>query len=100
MLAIKFTVLVMMILIAYSLGYVLTEVKPLSRYGLFRFTAFQCRPCLSFHIAWVSETFFSLLFDDWTMAMVGWAFSVMLYLGLRKDENNKVIKLEDYDSIL
>ena len=101
MLAIKFLILISCVLLGYSLGYIWTETdKALINYGkFFDFQAFKCRKCLSTHIAWVTSTFFSLLFGDWIMFGVGIAFAFALFVGLRIDERNKTIKIEDYDNI-
>lgn len=99
MLAIKFILLVLSVFNGYITGYLLTEKYPLSRYKIFDFEAFKCRPCLSFHIAWVTSTIISLALNDIPMAMVGIAFAFMLFLGLRKDENNKTLTTDEYDRI-
>lgn len=94
MLAIKFLLLVFSVLFGYTAGYVLTETKwRLSRYPLFKFQAFECRKCLSTHIAWVTSTFISLLFPDWVMFIIGLGFAGMLFIGLYLDEKNKTIKI-------
>lgn len=97
MLAVKFILLVISVLIGYFLGYFLTERYNLNRYDVFRFKAFECRPCLSFHISWVTSTFISLLLNDWVMVLIGIAFALMLWLGLYIDQRNKTISLEDYE---
>jgi hypothetical protein len=90
--AIKFILLVLCVLIAYTLGYVLTETKyDLQKYPLFDFEAFKCRKCLSFHISWVLSTFTSLLFNDWVMVIVGIIFASFLFIGLKIDENKRMI---------
>lgn len=94
MLAIKFLLLVFSVLFGYTLGYIFTETKyRLSRWGLFRFQAFECRKCLSTHIAWVTSTFISLLLADWVMFIIGLIFASILFLGLYIDEKNKTIKI-------
>lgn len=90
--AIKFILLVLCVLIAYTLGYVFTETKyDLQKYPLFDFEAFKCRKCLSFHISWVLSTFTSLLFNDWVMVIVGIIFASFLFIGLKIDENKRMI---------
>jgi len=92
MLAIKFILLVLSVLVAYALGYYFTEEYRLAdKHPLFNFQAFECRQCLSFHISWVTSTFISLLFGDWIMVTVGVFFAFMLYLGLRIDQKRKTI---------
>ena len=101
MLAIKFILLVFSVLFGYTLGYVLTETKyRLSRYPLFQFKGFECRKCLSTHIAWVTSTFISLLFGDWYMLIIGLVFASALFTGLYIDERNRTLKIEDYDKII
>lgn len=99
MLAIKFLLLVFCVLSGYSLGYILTETKyRLARYKMFQFQAFECRKCLSTHIAWVLSTTISLFLGDWLMLIIGLGFAAMLFLGLYLDEKNKTIKIDDlYD---
>lgn len=91
MIAIKFLILVICVLVAYTLGYVFTETKyDLQRYKLFDFKAFQCRKCLSFHISWVLSTFISLLFVDFIMLAFGLIFAAFLFLGLHIDEKRRM----------
>lgn len=93
-LAIKFIILVGLTLIAYVLGFIFTETKlDLARWKLFQFKAFECRPCLSFHICWVLTTFVSLIYMDWIMLIVGIVFAFGLFIGLKIDQKNKTIKL-------
>ena len=94
MLAIKFVLLVISVFIGYTLGYIFTETRyRLAQFDFFRFEAFECRKCLSTHIAWVTSTFISLLFGDWLMLIIGLIFAGGLFLGLYLDEKNKTIKL-------
>ena len=94
MLAIKFILLVLCVLIGYTLGFLFTETEyRLSKYKLFQFQAFECRKCLSFHITWVLTTLCSTIFYDWLMFIVGLFFAAMLFTGLYIDERNKTIKL-------
>lgn len=91
MLAIKFIILVICVLVAYTLGYIFTETKfDLQRYQLFDFQAFICRKCLSFHISWVLSTFISLLFVDFIMLVLGIIFAAFLFLGLHIDEKKRM----------
>ena len=90
--AVKFIILVLCVLIAYTLGYIFTETRyDLQKYPLFDFEAFKCRKCLSFHISWVLSTFTSLLFNDWIMLVVGIIFALFLFIGLKIDENKRMI---------
>lgn len=92
MLAIKFILLVLSVLIGYTFGWYFTEKNRLAdKHQLFRFEAFECRQCLSFHIAWVTSTIISLLFADWLMLTIGVFFAFMLYIGLRIDQKRKTI---------
>lgn len=91
MIAIKFIILVICVLVAYTLGYIFTETKyDLQRYPLFDFEAFKCRKCLSFHISWVLSTFISLLFGDLIMLVLGIIFAAFLFLGLHIDEKKRM----------
>ena len=91
MIAIKFLILVICVLVAYTLGYVFTETKyDLQRYKLFDFEAFKCTKCLSFHISWVLSTFISLLFVDFIMLGFGLIFAAFLFLGLHIDEKRRM----------
>ena len=93
-LAIKFIILIGLVLLAYTLGYIFTETKlDLAQWKLFQFKAFECRPCLSFHICWVLTTFVSLIYMDWIMLIVGIAFAFVLFIGLKIDQKHKTIKL-------
>ncbi len=97
MLAIKFILLVISVLIGYTLGYVFTETKlRLAKWKLFQFEGFQCRPCLSFHIAWVTSTFFALLFMDFKMLLVGVVFAFVLWIGLKVDQKQKTVDVNNY----
>lgn len=94
MLAIKFIILVLCVLVGYTLGFIWTETKyRLGRYPLFQFQAFECRKCLSTHITWVLTTLASCIFSDWLMFIIGLFFATMLFVGLRINEKNKTIKL-------
>ena len=89
--AIKFIILVICVLVAYTLGYVFTETKyDLQRYQLFDFEGFKCKKCLSFHISWVVSTFISLLFGDFIMLVLGIIFAAFLFLGLHLDEKKRM----------
>lgn len=94
MLAIKFIILVLCVLVGYTLGFIWTETKyRLGRYPLFQFQAFECRKCLSTHITWVLTTLASCIFSDLLMFIIGLFFASMLFTGLYIDEKNKTIKL-------
>ena len=93
-LAIKFIILIGLVLLAYVLGYIFTETKlDLAQWRLFQFKAFECRPCLSFHICWVLTTFVSLIYMDWIMLIVGISFAFVLFIGLKIDQKNKTLNL-------
>ena len=94
MMAIKFLLLLMSVFLGYFLGYFLTETKyRLARYDVFKMTVWECRKCLSTHIAWVTSTFISLLFEDFCMLIIGLIFAGALFTGLYIDEKNKTIKI-------
>lgn len=94
MIAVKFLLLILSVLIGYFLGYFFTETKyRLSRYDVFKMTVWECRKCLSTHISWVTSTFISLLFNDFIMLIIGLIFAAFLFIGLYIDQKNKTIKL-------
>ena len=96
MLCIKFLILVLVIFLAYTIGYYVVDVCDIStKHDLFRFTAFECRPCFTFHVAWVTSTAISLLFGDFMMLFIGILFAFMTYLGLKHDVENKTIKIDN-----
>ena len=92
MITLKFLILVGVVLIAYTLGWFLTERVRLASLPLFDFEAFRCRKCLSFHISWVLSTAIALLFPDFIMMGVGFVFAGFLFLGLYLDEKIKIEK--------
>lgn len=97
MIAVKFLILVLSVFTGYGLGYLFTETKfNLSKWKLFQFEAFECRPCLSFHIAWVTSTFFALLFMDFKMLLVGVVFAFVLWIGLKIDQKHKTESINNY----
>ena len=88
--------LVVSVLLGYFLGYFFTETKySLSQFDVFKFKGFECRPCLSFHIAWVTSTAFSLIFPDIYMLIIGIVFAFLLHIGLKIDQKNKTVKVDD-----
>ena len=99
MLCIKFLILVIVVLFAYTVGYYAVDVYDISsKHGLFKFTAFECRPCFTFHLSWVTSTAISLLFCDFVMLFIGIFFFFFFYLGLKNDVENNTIKIDDYDN--
>jgi hypothetical protein len=97
MMAVKFLLLLFSVMLGYVLGFIFTEDEDfrLSKYRIFQFKAFECRKCLSTHIAWVTSTFISLLFEDWYMFIIGLIFAAALFTGLYIDEKNKTININD-----
>lgn len=96
MLVIKFICLVVSMLIGYTLGWYFTEKNRLAdKHPLFQFTAFECKSCLSFHIAWVASTIISLAFGDWIMLVIGIVMALIMWLGIRIDQKHKTIKIDD-----
>lgn len=94
MLTIKFLLLVFSVLIGYIFGWYFTEKNRLAdKHPLFRFEAFECRQCLSFHIVWVTSTAISLLFNDWIMVVFGIIMALVMYFGIKIDQKNKTIKV-------
>ena len=96
MLAVKFILLVLSVFIGYLGGYLFAEKWNIGRFKIFDFEGFKCRQCLSFHIAWVTSTIISLLFNDWTMLFIGIGFALMLFIGLKIDQKRKTIDLNNY----
>ena len=89
----------MVIFLAYTVGYYVVDVWDIStKHDLFKFTAFECRPCFTFHVAWVTSTAISLLFGAFVMLFIGILFALMTYLGLPKDVENTTTKIEDLDN--
>lgn len=98
MLVVKFILLLLSVFSGYILGFILTETKfTLSRYRVFQFKAFECRPCLSFHIAWVISTIIGLYFENYIMIAIGILFAFALFIGLKLDQQHRTITLEDLD---
>ena len=98
MIAVKFLLLLASVFAGYFLGYLFTETKyRLARYDVFKMTVWECRKCLSTHIAWVTSTLFATIFEDWLVFIIGLIFAAALFTGLYIDEKNKTIKIEDYD---
>lgn len=97
----KFIILLIAVLLGYLLGYYFTEVNVISkRLPVFNFKGFSCRRCLSTHIAWVTSTAASLLFNDWIMLGIGLIFAAALFVGLTLDEKSKTVSINDYDKIV
>ena len=91
MLAIKFILLVLSTFVGYLGGYLFTEKWNIGRFKIFDFEGFKCRPCLSFHIAWVTATTIALLMTDFKMIPIGIFFAFMLWVGLKVDQKRKTI---------
>lgn len=92
MLAFKFVLLVISIFIGYTFGWYFTEKNRLAdKHPLFQFEAFECRQCLSFHIAWVTSTIISLLLEDWIMLLIGIVMALIMFWGLKIDQKKKTI---------
>ena len=91
----KLWILIASVIIAYVLGYYLTEYYNIGKFKLFDFEAFKCRQCLSFHIAWVLSSSASLLLGDWVMFAVGIVFAFALFFGLKIDQKRKTISIND-----
>lgn len=98
MLVIKFICLVLSMFIGYTLGWYFTEKNRLAdKHPLFQFTAFECKSCLSFHIAWVTSTIISLAFGDWIMLAIGIIMALIMWLGIKTDEKNKTVNLDEWE---
>ena len=86
----------MVIFLAYTVGYYVVDVWDIStKHDLFKFTAFECRPCLTFHMAWVTSTDISLLFGALMMLFIGRLLALLTYIGMKKDVENKTIKIDN-----
>lgn len=96
MLAVKFILLVLSVFIGYLGGYLFAEKWNIGRFKIFDFEGFQCRQCLSFHIAWVTSTIISLLFNDWMMLLIGIGFALMLFIGLKIDQKRRTVDINSY----
>lgn len=93
-LLVKFLTLVGVVLVSYTAGWFFTSKYDLaSKSSLFRFKAFECRPCLTFHFSWVISTSIGILFGDCVMILIGVLFSFLVWAGLKLDEKEKTIKL-------
>lgn len=98
-LLIKFILLLLGCFVGYTLGWYFTEECRLSdKHPLFDFEAFRCRQCLTFHITWVTTTLLSLAFGDFLMLAIGIFFAFMIFFGIKIDEKNKFINIEDYEN--
>ena len=98
MILVKFLLLLLSVFIGYFLGYFLTETKyRLAKYDVFKMIVWECRPCLSFHIAWVTSTIISLAFGDWIMLAIGITFAFALFFGLKIDQKNKTVNLDEWE---
>ena len=92
MLAIKFILLVLSMFNGYVFGWYFTEKNRLAdKHPLFQFEAFECRQCLSFHIAWFASTIISLLLEDWIMLLIGIVMALIMFWGLKVDQKKKRI---------
>ena len=101
MITIKFLLLLASVFTGYFLGYLFTETKyRLAEYRIFQFKAFECRKCLSTHIAWVTSTLFATIFEDWYVFIIGLIFAAALFWGLYIDEKERTVSLDEIDKIL
>ena len=100
MITIKFLLLLASVFAGYFLGYLFTETKyRLARYRVFQMKAFECRKCLSTHIAWVSSTLIATLFEDWYVFIIGLIFAAALFVGLYIDERQRTITLDEWEDL-
>ena len=95
---IEFIVLVGIVLLGYTLGWLLAE-KVISRLAakaeLLDFEAFTCRQCLTFHLIWVPSIAFALYEHSWQVGVVGVGFAFIVWAGLKIDQIKKTRRLED-----
>ncbi len=101
MITIKFLSLLASVFAGYFLGYLFTETKyRLARYDVFKMKVWECRKCLSTHIAWVTSTLFATIFEDWLVFIIGLIFAAALFWGLYIDEKERTVSLDEIDKIL
>ena len=94
MTALQFIVNIAIVLIAYILGYVLTEQYPISdKWKGFDQKPFNCRLCLSTHLSWVTSTAVALLWKSLPMLILGIVFAVALFIGLYTEQKRKTIEI-------
>ena len=93
-LLLKFLSVLFCALAGYTLGWFFTEKFDLaSKSSLFRFQAFECRKCLTFHCIWVLSGIMACLFVDWKVLAAGVICAALTFIGLKVDQKNKTVKL-------
>lgn len=53
---------------------------------------FNCRPCLTFHLLWISYAIAALIIQSWTFFIVGLVFSFAIFAFLYFDDQSKITK--------
>lgn len=91
---INFLVLVGIVLIGFTLGWLFTETRfRLSKWRLFQFEAFVCRQCLTFHLIWVPSVAYGLWVHSWMTILVGVIFSFIVWAGIKLDIKKRTKKI-------
>ena len=94
MTVINFLILVLIVLIGFTLGWLLTETRfRLSQWRLFQFEAFECRQCLTFHLIWVPSVAYGLWVHSWMTIAVGVIFAFCVFFGIKLDIKKKTRKI-------
>lgn len=94
MTVINFLILVLIVLVGFTLGWVFTETKfRLSQWRLFQFEAFECRQCLTFHLIWVPSVAYGLWENSWMTILVGVIFAFIVWAGIKIDIKKRTKKI-------
>lgn len=90
----NFLILVLIVLVGFTLGWVLTETKfRLSKWRLFQFESFECRQCLTFHLIWVASVAYGLWENSWITIAVGVLFAFCVFFGIKIDQSKRTKKI-------
>lgn len=83
--------LVIFLTVSVYLGIVLSVHLPQVSY-IFDRKPFNCSPCLTFHLVWISNTIFALVCQSYKIAIVGFIFAFALFLIVKYIDNKKIVK--------
>lgn len=90
----NFLILVLIVLVGFTLGWLFTETKfRLSKWKLFQFEAFECRQCLTFHLIWVPSVTYGLWVHSWMTIAVGVLFAFIVWTGIKIDIKKRTKKI-------
>lgn len=53
---------------------------------------FNCRPCLTFHLLWISYATTALVLQSWLFFVIGFIFSFAIFALLYIDNQSKISK--------